>query len=112
MVPSVLARATGRLELTSTEMEQAMGGEVLWEGHQEFGFGHAESLTLTWYLNKVSRLDEVIKRVSIDGKEDRGPRLWTASTKRLERWGISERDWKGVTSGSRKIGTRGILEPK
>lgn len=38
-----------------------MGGEGLWEGHQEFGFGHAESLTLTWFLNKVSRLDEVIK---------------------------------------------------
>lgn len=70
MVPSVLARATGRLELTSTEMEKAMGGEGLWEGHQEFGFGHAESLTLTWYLNKVSRLDEVIKRVSTDRKED------------------------------------------
>lgn len=59
----------GRLELTSTEMEKSLGGEVLWEGHQEFSFRYAESLTLTWYLNKVSRLDEVIKRLSTDRKE-------------------------------------------
>lgn len=68
-MPSVSARAMGRLELTSTEMEKSLGGEVLWEGHQEFSFRYAESLTLTWYLNKVSRLDEVIKRRSTDRKE-------------------------------------------
>lgn len=48
-----------------------MGGEGLGEGHQEFRFGHADSLALTWYLNKVSPLDEVIKGVSIDRKERR-----------------------------------------
>lgn len=42
MMPSVLAPATGRLEL-SIEMEKAVGGEGLWEGHQQFSFGHAES---------------------------------------------------------------------
>lgn len=33
MVPSFLARATGRLELSSAEMEKAVGGEGLGEGH-------------------------------------------------------------------------------
>lgn len=59
MMPSVLAPATGRLEL-STEMEETVGGEGLGEVHQ-FSFGRAESLAFTWYLNKVSPLDEVIK---------------------------------------------------
>lgn len=43
MMPSVLAPATGRLEL-SIEMEKAVGGG-LGEGHQQFSFGHAESST-------------------------------------------------------------------
>lgn len=70
MMPSILAPATGRLEL-STEMEKAVGGEGLGKGHQEFRFGHADSLAFTWYLNKVSPLDEVIEGVSIDRKERR-----------------------------------------
>lgn len=41
MMPSVLAPATGRLEL-STEMEKTVGGEGLGEVHQ-FSFGRAES---------------------------------------------------------------------
>lgn len=96
MMPSILAPATGRLELSSTEMEKAVGGDSLGEGHQEFCFGHAESLALTWYLNKVSPLDEVIKEgVSIDRKEKRvGDPAWgPASIKRLERRrGIGKRD--------------------
>lgn len=46
MVPNVLASATGRLELSSTESEKAVGGEGLEEGHQEFSFGLAESPAL------------------------------------------------------------------
>lgn len=42
MMPSALAPATGRLEL-SIEMEKAVGGGGLGEGHQQFSFGHAES---------------------------------------------------------------------
>lgn len=71
MMPSILAPAIGRLQLSSTEMEKAVGGEGLGEGHQEFRFGRAESLAFMWYLNKISPLDEVIKGVSIDRKEKR-----------------------------------------
>lgn len=86
-MPSILALATGRLELSPTEMEKAVGGEGLGEGHQEFPFGHAESLALTWYLNKVLPLDEVIKRVSIDRKQNRvgDPACGPSSITRLER---------------------------
>ena len=87
MMPSILAPATGRLELPSTEMGKAVGGDSLGEGHQEFCFGCAESSALTWYLNKVSPLDEVIKGLSIDRKEKRvGDPAWgPTSIKRLER---------------------------
>lgn len=39
----------------------------------EFSFGLAESLALTWYLNKISLLNEVIKGVRAD-RERRGLR--------------------------------------
>ena len=40
----------------------------MWE-RPEFSFGLAESLALTWYLNKVSLLNEVIKGVRADREE-------------------------------------------
>lgn len=64
-------------------------------GTLEFSFGLAESLALTWYLNKVSLLNEVIKGVRAD-RERRGlrtlPRDPPASRGEREKRGISKRD--------------------
>lgn len=96
-----------RLE-SSTEMKKAMGGEVC--GRTAGVQSWTCWVINTQYLNKVSWLDEVIRKVS---RQKRGSRSLPRDppARSLERrWRINEREWEDAPGSRRK--TRNLWSPR